>query len=91
MNTHRRWYAILYVQVLLAIVLGVAVGFVYPTFGTALKPHLADCCHVPGQHGNGKSAVAIEDRRIVAIERKVVARDLEVRYPHTILCNSVMQ
>jgi aerobic C4-dicarboxylate transport protein len=38
MKTHRRWYGILYVQVLLAIALGVAVGFLYPTMGTALKP-----------------------------------------------------
>src|ERR1700688_1845808 len=38
MKTHRRWYGILYVQVLLAIAMGVAVGFLYPTFGTALKP-----------------------------------------------------
>jgi aerobic C4-dicarboxylate transport protein len=38
MKTHRRWYGILYVQVLLAIAMGIAVGFLYPTMGTALKP-----------------------------------------------------
>src|SRR3981189_632568 len=32
------WYKILYVQVLIAIALGVLVGDLYPTFGVALKP-----------------------------------------------------
>jgi aerobic C4-dicarboxylate transport protein len=36
---HRRpWYAILYVQVLIAIALGVLIGHFYPATGTALKP-----------------------------------------------------
>src|SRR3954469_1687232 len=36
---HRRpWYAILYVQVLIAIVIGVLVGHFFPATGTALKP-----------------------------------------------------
>ncbi len=34
----RPWYAHLYVQVLIAIVLGVAIGHFYPATGTALKP-----------------------------------------------------
>ncbi|HEX4597248.1 MAG TPA: cation:dicarboxylase symporter family transporter, partial [Burkholderiaceae bacterium] len=34
----RRWYAILYVQVLIAIALGVVLGYLYPRTGTALKP-----------------------------------------------------
>jgi aerobic C4-dicarboxylate transport protein len=34
----RPWYTILYVQVLIAIVLGVAVGFWFPKTGVALKP-----------------------------------------------------
>ncbi len=32
------WYTILYVQVLIAIALGIAVGFYFPTAGEALKP-----------------------------------------------------
>jgi aerobic C4-dicarboxylate transport protein len=36
---HRRpWYAILYVQVLIAIVIGVLIGHFFPATGTALKP-----------------------------------------------------
>src|SRR5471030_653677 len=38
MKTSRRWYGILYVQVLFAIAVGIAVGFLFPTMGTALKP-----------------------------------------------------
>ena len=34
----RPWYTILYVQVLIAIALGVAVGHYNPTLGVALKP-----------------------------------------------------
>jgi aerobic C4-dicarboxylate transport protein len=34
----RRWYTILYLQVLIAIGLGVAVGYFYPTLGVDLKP-----------------------------------------------------
>lgn len=34
----RRWYAHLYVQVLIAIVLGVLIGHYFPTTGEALKP-----------------------------------------------------
>src|SRR5712671_8025613 len=36
--SRRPWYTILYVQVLLAIVLGVIVGYFFPNTGTALKP-----------------------------------------------------
>src|SRR5882724_2207363 len=32
------WYKILYVQVLIAIALGVLIGYFYPDFGKALKP-----------------------------------------------------
>src|SRR6201989_1043120 len=35
---HQPWYKILYVQVLIAIGLGVAIGYVYPDLGKALKP-----------------------------------------------------
>jgi aerobic C4-dicarboxylate transport protein len=36
---HRKpWYAILYVQVLIAIVIGVVIGHFFPATGTALKP-----------------------------------------------------
>jgi aerobic C4-dicarboxylate transport protein len=38
MTKHRPWYAILYVQVILAIVAGVAVGYFFPHLGTAMKP-----------------------------------------------------
>jgi len=34
----QRWYSILYVQVLIAIVIGVAIGYFYPKAGAALKP-----------------------------------------------------
>jgi aerobic C4-dicarboxylate transport protein len=34
----RPWYTILYIQVLIAIVLGVLVGYYYPSTGAALKP-----------------------------------------------------
>src|SRR6267378_258495 len=34
----RRWYSILYVQVLVAIAIGVAIGYFYPKTGAALKP-----------------------------------------------------
>lgn len=35
---HRPWYRVLYIQVLIAIVLGIAVGYFYPRTGAALKP-----------------------------------------------------
>jgi aerobic C4-dicarboxylate transport protein len=34
----RPWYIVLYIQVLIAIFLGVLVGYYYPNTGTALKP-----------------------------------------------------
>jgi aerobic C4-dicarboxylate transport protein len=34
----RPWYTVLYIQVLIAIVVGVLVGYYYPSTGTALKP-----------------------------------------------------
>jgi aerobic C4-dicarboxylate transport protein len=34
----RPWYTVLYIQVLIAIALGVALGYFYPKTGTALKP-----------------------------------------------------
>ncbi len=37
-STRRPWYSVLYIQVLIAIVLGVAVGFWFPSMGVALKP-----------------------------------------------------
>jgi len=36
--SRRPWYGVLYVQVLIAIVLGVAVGHFFPRTGAALKP-----------------------------------------------------
>jgi len=38
MQNHRPWYGVLYIQVLIAIALGVAVGHLYPQTGVALKP-----------------------------------------------------
>src|SRR5207302_3141442 len=35
---HQPWYKILYVQVLIAIALGILVGYFYPTLGKELKP-----------------------------------------------------
>jgi aerobic C4-dicarboxylate transport protein len=37
-SKRRPWYAILYVQVLIAIALGIALGHLYPKTGAALKP-----------------------------------------------------
>src|SRR6202043_3346608 len=34
----RPWYTVLYIQVLIAIAIGVLVGYFYPRTGTALKP-----------------------------------------------------
>jgi aerobic C4-dicarboxylate transport protein len=38
MSKRRPWYALLYVQVLIAIVLGIVIGYVSPKTGMALKP-----------------------------------------------------
>jgi aerobic C4-dicarboxylate transport protein len=38
MTPSRPWYTVLYVQVLIAIALGVALGYSYPAAGTAMKP-----------------------------------------------------
>ena len=39
MTTARRpWYTVLYVQVLIAIAIGIFIGHFFPTFGVALKP-----------------------------------------------------
>ncbi len=38
MTQHRPWYSILYVQVLIAIVLGIFIGRFFPNFGVKLKP-----------------------------------------------------
>src|SRR6201981_2144579 len=35
---HRPWYTVLYITVLIAIGLGVAIGHFWPAFGTAMKP-----------------------------------------------------
>src|SRR5262245_30977286 len=32
------WYTVLYIQVLIAIAIGIAIGHLYPQFGTSLKP-----------------------------------------------------
>ena len=39
-HSHRRrpWYRVLYVQVLIAVAIGIAIGFFFPEFGKALKP-----------------------------------------------------
>src|SRR5205823_14985132 len=38
MENRRPWYTILYVQVLVAIAIGIVVGYFFPKTGTALKP-----------------------------------------------------
>jgi|SRR5579864_1726758 len=38
MSEHRPWYSILYVQVLIAIAIGVIVGYLFPHAGAAMKP-----------------------------------------------------
>jgi len=35
---HRRWYTVLYIQVLLAILVGILIGHFFPNAGVALKP-----------------------------------------------------
>ena len=35
---HQPWYKVLYVQVLIAIALGIAIGYFYPDLGKELKP-----------------------------------------------------
>src|SRR5882672_3830899 len=35
---HRPWYTVLYIQVLIAIAAGIAIGHFYPTLGKELKP-----------------------------------------------------
>jgi len=38
MPAARRWYSILYIQVLIAIAIGIAIGYFWPKTGAALKP-----------------------------------------------------
>src|SRR5260370_21839501 len=38
MSARRPWYAVLYVQVLIAIAIGVLLGHFFPKTGTAMKP-----------------------------------------------------
>src|SRR5712692_10140546 len=38
MTQRRPWYSVLYIQVLIAIAIGIFVGHFYPTTGVALKP-----------------------------------------------------
>ena len=38
MTERRPWYTVLYIQVLIAILIGVALGHFYPKTGTAMKP-----------------------------------------------------
>ncbi len=38
MQNRRRWYRVLYIQVLIAIALGIVIGHFYPKTGVALKP-----------------------------------------------------
>ena len=37
-TARQRWYSILYIQVLIAIALGILIGYFYPNIGKALKP-----------------------------------------------------
>ena len=38
MTARQPWYRVLYIQVLIAIALGVALGYFYPNAGKAMKP-----------------------------------------------------
>ncbi|MBV8033309.1 MAG: dicarboxylate/amino acid:cation symporter [Betaproteobacteria bacterium] len=38
MPVQRRWYSVLYIQVLIAIAIGIAIGYFFPKTGAALKP-----------------------------------------------------
>src|ERR1700686_2056525 len=38
MGARRPWYSVLYVQVLIAIVIGIAIGHFFPKTGVAMKP-----------------------------------------------------
>src|SRR5471030_2430517 len=38
MTQHRPWYSVLYIQVLIAIAIGIFIGHFYPTTGVELKP-----------------------------------------------------
>src|SRR5579884_685551 len=38
LNKSARWYRILYVQVLIAVAIGIAIGFFWPALGESLKP-----------------------------------------------------
>lgn len=38
LSARRSWYRILYVQVLIAVALGILVGYLFPAFGKSLKP-----------------------------------------------------
>jgi aerobic C4-dicarboxylate transport protein len=37
-QSHRPWYRVLYLQVLIAVALGITVGYFFPDFGRSLKP-----------------------------------------------------
>jgi Na+/H+-dicarboxylate symporter len=37
-KTHRPWYAVLYIQVLIAIAVGILIGHFWPDLGKAFKP-----------------------------------------------------
>src|SRR5258707_407517 len=37
-QTGKPWYRVLYIQVLIAVLLGIAVGYFFPSFGVSLKP-----------------------------------------------------
>lgn len=37
-HARQRWYGVLYIQVLIAIALGIAIGYLYPDLGKELKP-----------------------------------------------------
>lgn len=38
MSTHRPWYTVLYIQVLIVIAIGIFIGHFWPDLGKALKP-----------------------------------------------------
>ena len=58
-RSSRPWYSVLYVQVLIAIVLGVVIGSYFPKTGVALKPLGDGFIALTNLIGNGVATIVI--------------------------------
>jgi Na+/H+-dicarboxylate symporter len=62
-GSRQPWYKSPYVQVLIAIGLGIAIGYFYPDFGEELKPlgdkFMSECRALTNLIGNGVACVVI--------------------------------